>query len=82
VRKAAQDIGVGALYDKLAGLLTALWFVYPVLWVIGTEGTGAISLKSEVAVFAVIDLMAKVGFGLMLVTGVRSLASKAKTVEV
>ena len=82
VRKAAHEMGVGSLYDKLAGLLTGLWFIYPILWVFGTEGTSTISLNSEVAVFAVIDLLAKVGFGLMLVTGVRSLASKSKTVEV
>jgi len=80
VKKAASEIGVGDLYNKLAGLLTGLWFIYPVLWVIGTEGTGAISLKAEVAVFAAIDLLAKVGFGLMLVSGVRSLPAKAAEV--
>jgi len=72
----AQGGGVGALYDKLLFILTGLWLVYPVLWLLGTEGTETISLNSEVAVFAVIDLLAKVGFGLVLVTGVKGLASE------
>ncbi|MEX0620314.1 MAG: bacteriorhodopsin, partial [Solirubrobacterales bacterium] len=71
----AQGGAVGALYNKLLYILTGLWFVYPVLWLLGTEGTETISLDSEVAVFAVIDLLAKVGFGLVLVTGVKKLMS-------
>ena len=65
-----------ALYSKLLVILTALWFVYPVLWLLGSEGTGAISLTAEIAVFAVIDLAAKVGFGLALVTGAKKLPSE------
>lgn len=71
----AQGADVAALYDKLLFILTGLWFIYPVLWLLGTEGSSTISLNSEVAVFAVIDLLAKVGFGLVLVTGVKGLAS-------
>jgi bacteriorhodopsin len=58
-----------------------LWFIYPVLWFLGTEGTGAISLNTEVAVFTIIDLTAKVGFGLLLVTGIKKMSgsSAAKT---
>lgn len=71
----AQGGDVGALYDKLLFILTGLWFIYPVLWLLGTEGTETISLNSEVAVFAVIDLLAKVGFGVVLVTGVKKLTA-------
>lgn len=70
----AQGAEVAALFQRLAIVLTSLWFVYPVLWLLGTEGTGALSLTGEIAVFAVIDLAAKVGFGLLLVTGVLRLA--------
>jgi len=75
VRAAAAEQGGGtaALYNKLLGILTVLWFIYPVLWILGTEGTGTISLNTEVAVFTVIDISAKVGFGLLLVTGVKKL---------
>jgi len=75
VRAMAAEAGgeTAALYSKLLAVLTALWFIYPVLWLLGSEGTGAISLNAEVAVFAVIDLLAKVGFGLVLVTGAKKL---------
>jgi len=66
-----------ALYDRLTKTLTVLWFIYPVLWLLGTEGTGTISLTAEIAVFAVIDLSAKVGFRLLLVTGVLRLGKTA-----
>lgn len=60
------------LYTKLLGILTVLWFIYPVLWVLGTEGTGAIGLTGEILVFAIIDVLAKVGFGIVLVLGIKS----------
>jgi len=72
----AQGADVAALYDKLLFILTGLWIIYPVLWLLGTEGTSTISLDTEVAVFTVIDLLAKVGFGLVLVLGVKGLASR------
>lgn len=73
---AAAGGATASLYTKLLGILTVLWFIYPVLWLLGTEGSGSISLNSEVAVFAIIDLLAKVGFGLVLVTGAKNLPSE------
>jgi bacteriorhodopsin len=64
-----------ALYTKLLGILAVLWFIYPILWAVGTEGVGALSLSGEIAVFAVIDLLAKVGFGILLVTGAAKLTA-------
>jgi len=79
VRAAAVEQGgsTAALYTKLAGILTVLWFIYPILWLLGTEGTGTISLDLEVIVFTIIDLTAKVGFGILLVTGVQKLGTHA-----
>jgi len=73
VRAAAarQGAEVGALYKRLLGILTLLWFVYPVVWILGSEGTASISLNAEVTIFAIVDLTAKVGFGLALVLGVK-----------
>lgn len=77
LRKAAagQSKAVNGLFTRLAGVLTILWLIYPVLWIIGTEGLGEISLDTEITLFAIIDLLAKVGFGLLLVTGVISVYS-------
>lgn len=70
VRSAAKAQGgeTLALFGSLLSILTVLWFIYPVLWLLGTEGLDVIGLTAEIAVFAIIDLTAKVGFGLLLVT--------------
>ncbi|MGI9125716.1 MAG: bacteriorhodopsin, partial [Mycobacterium sp.] len=64
------------LYNRLLGMLVVLWFVYPIVWAAGTEGLGEVGLSLEVAVFAVVDLLAKVGFGLLLVIGVAKIRAK------
>jgi len=74
-----QAGGATALYGRLTYTLAGLWFIYPVLWLLGTEGTGTIGLNTEVAIFALLDLSAKVGFGLLLVTGVKRLATSPST---
>jgi len=66
----AQGGSTEALFTRLATVLTVLWLIYPVLWILGTEGTKTLSLTGEIVVFAVIDLSAKVGFGLLLCTGI------------
>jgi len=38
--------------------------VYPLVWLLGSEGTASLGLSQEVAVLAILDLAAKVGFGL------------------
>jgi bacteriorhodopsin len=75
IRAAAAERSAdhAALYTKLLGILAVLWFIYPILWAVGTEGVGALSLSGEIAVFAVIDLLAKVGFGILLVSGAAKL---------
>jgi len=38
--------------------------VYPLVWMLGSEGTAALGLSQEVGIITVTDLVAKVGFGL------------------
>jgi len=75
--KAHLDATMKPLYTKLLGILTVLWFIYPVLWVLGTEGTGVLNMTGEILVFAVIDVLAKVGFGIVLILGVKNHAKVA-----
>ena len=76
IRAAARDRGPehARLYDRLVWTLMVLWFVYPIVWVLGTEGSQIIGLSGEVGIFAIVDILAKVGFGLLLVGGVARLA--------
>jgi len=53
-------------FGTLRNMILVLWLVYPVWWLIGTEGLGAIGLGIETAGFMVLDLTAKVGFGFVL----------------
>ena len=64
------------LYNRLLGTLVVLWLIYPLVWAAGTEGVGALELRDEVAVYAVVDILAKVGFGLLLVSGSAKLRDK------
>jgi bacteriorhodopsin len=78
VREAAARTGSSAVFNQLLGILTVLWFIYPVLWLLGTEGLEVLSLTGEVWVFAVIDVSAKALFGALLVTGVAKLPAAAR----
>lgn len=64
------------LFFPLAAILTVLWILYPIVWLLGTEGGGAIGSSVEVFFFAVLDILAKVGFGLYLLNGVRRNAAQ------
>jgi bacteriorhodopsin len=59
--------------DALKGLtwLTIIaWIVYPIVWIVGSEGTGALGLSQEVGIVTITDLIAKIGFGFYLLANV------------
>lgn len=62
-----------SLFYPLSIMLTVLWFAYPIVFLIGSEGVGAIPTGFEVFLYAVLDILTKVGFGIILVGGVRRL---------
>jgi bacteriorhodopsin len=69
LREAAtqQSTEVRRLTGRLRNMLIVLWLAYPVVWILGTEGTiGLLPLYWETAAFMVLDLTAKVGFGFVL----------------
>lgn len=74
LRSAAQqgepEGGFGLFYT-LATMLTVLWIAYPIVWLIGTEGAGLVGAPIEVFLYAVLDITAKMGFGLILLGGLR-----------
>lgn len=66
------------LYLNLTVFLTILWAAYPIVWILGATGSGNISPVSENMAYAVLDITAKVGFGLLLLAGLSDLAKKIK----
>jgi bacteriorhodopsin len=72
---------VNRLFGRLRNLLVVLWLLYPVVWILGTEGTiGILPLYWETAAFMVLDLTAKVGFGFLLLRS-RTVLEEATTEE-
>jgi bacteriorhodopsin len=66
-RAAAQkDEDTQSTFNVLRNVILVLWSVYPVLWLVGTEGLGLVGLFGETLLFMVLDVLAKVGFGLIL----------------
>jgi bacteriorhodopsin len=56
-------------FKTLRNLIVVIWLVYPVWWILGTEGLTILpNLGIETAGFAVLDLTAKVGFGIILLS--------------
>jgi bacteriorhodopsin len=64
----ALSSDVGAKFAQLRNLIVVIWLVYPVWWLVGTEGLEVVGLGVETAGFMVLDLTAKVGFGILLLS--------------
>ena len=64
-------------FKTLRNLIVVVWLVYPVWWLVGTEGLGAIGLGVETAGFVVLDLTAKIGFGIILLSSREALTGMA-----
>ncbi|MFC0267600.1 bacteriorhodopsin [Kushneria aurantia] len=60
-------------FDKLAKMLTILWLIYPLVWLIGTSGFGWLSYGVESWFYLILDVTAKVGFGYVALTAARKL---------
>jgi bacteriorhodopsin len=61
----------GALYRKKAIALGAIWFAYPVVFLLGQEGLRLWSPVLDAACYTVLDLIAKVAYGLWAVSMVQ-----------
>lgn len=66
---AAQQV-----FRTLALLTLVLWSLYPVVWLLGTEGFGAVGSTGEVLLFLILDILAKIAFGFLLLTNREALS--------
>jgi bacteriorhodopsin len=53
-------------FRVLQWLIVISWSVYPVAWLVGTEGLNLVGLYGETLLFMILDVLAKVGFGFIL----------------
>jgi len=63
----ARSNEVGSLYTSLVAMLLVLWTCYPIVFAMA-EGTGRISSNKEVLLYGILDVLAKVVFGAILVS--------------
>nr|AHH02131.1 protein 104 [synthetic construct] len=68
VKENKPDIAIG--FRTLIVLTAISWCVYPIVWVLGSEGLAAVHIDVEVGLICLADLVSKVVFGLYLVFSV------------
>ncbi|PSQ10526.1 rhodopsin [Halobacteriales archaeon QS_5_70_15] len=61
-----MDEDTRSTFKSLRNLVLVLWTVYPILWLVGTEGAQLVPLFAETLGFMILDVTAKVGFGIIL----------------
>ncbi len=71
---ASQGGAAQQVFRTLAYLTIVLWSLYPIVWLIGTEGFGAVGSTTEVLLFLILDILAKIGFGILLLTNREALS--------
>jgi len=67
-----DDVTAG-LYRKLRNFVIVLWLVYPVIWLLAPTGYGFMDTETASLVITYIDVVAKVGFGLIALNGLQTL---------
>jgi bacteriorhodopsin len=60
------DEDTKSTFKTLRNVILVSWSVYPVAWLVGTEGLGLVGLFGETLIFMILDLFAKIGFGFIL----------------
>jgi bacteriorhodopsin len=80
VGEAAQEASEEAqsTFRVLRNLIVIAWSIYPVAWLVGTEGLGLVGLFGETLIFMILDVTAKVGFGFILLRS-RAVVGESET---
>ncbi|WEL17300.1 MULTISPECIES: bacteriorhodopsin [unclassified Halorhabdus] len=70
---AERDDVTAGLYRKLRNFVIVLWLVYPIIWLLAPTGYGFMDNETASLVITYIDVVAKVGFGLIALNGLGTL---------
>lgn len=57
------------LYRKLRAFLVVLWLIYPLIWAVGPNSLGLMDVETVALVVTYIDIVSKVGLGLIALNG-------------
>lgn len=64
-----RDDRTRSVFEKLRAFTIVLWLVYPVIWLLGSAGAGLMDVETTALLVAYLDVVAKVGFGLIALSG-------------
>jgi len=70
----------GDLFNRIVGVHLFLWTLYPVVWIVSAEGFGIVGPGIEAASYTILDVVAKVGFGLLALSTLRTLEQRGEPV--
>lgn len=70
----ARNDAVAAQFRKLRSFVVVLWSIYPVIWLLAPAGIGLMDVETTALVVAYIDVVAKVGLGLIALSDYLTLA--------
>ncbi|MGM0847106.1 MAG: bacteriorhodopsin [Bacillota bacterium] len=75
LRKIAKssDEQLSKHYNRTALYLTAFWFAYPTVWILGPSGLGITQSGIDVLAFIILPIFSKVGFSILDLGGLRKL---------
>ena len=59
------------LFKTNASILSLVWLAYPIVFLFGSEGTKAVDAVTTGAIYTILDLIAKVGYGVFSLAGTR-----------
>lgn len=60
-------------FRRLVTVHIVLWTLYPLVWILGTEGLNAFAPPVETMLFTILDLASKVGFGFLSLNTLRTI---------
>jgi len=75
-----SDIEI-SLYRTLRNFVVVLWLVYPVVWLLGAAGLRLMDVETASLVIVYLDVVTKVGFGVIALLAMMDLGSVGETAE-
>ncbi len=78
----AESAEVQSIFRRNASILTVVWLIYPLILAVSPDGLGVISSALGVALIAIVDLIAKVVYGLMSTMSNSKLVDKEEAAPV
>lgn len=70
----AGNEDLAGVHRTLLNFIAVLWLIYPVIWILAQSGLNFMDLETQALVITYIDVVAKIGFGLIALNG-RAVAS-------